>query len=185
MMCKLCGKEFGDGEICQHCGADKVSALGEFSGYSIPKKSTNAEPYSSEYCSSSHSVSPRIEDTPSMICWKCGEIIPNDSEYCPFCGGQLFVSCPKCGHRYSAQYPNCNKCGTNREQYLKQIKEQKEEEERQRKKEEDVRCQEELQKLKERSAQRSANWFLFVFFGLFTLWLILSSSEWFPILFGK
>lgn len=119
MMCKLCGKEFGDSEICQHCGADKVSALGEFSGYSIPKKSTNAEPYSSEYCSSSHSVSPRIEDIPSMICWKCGEVIPGDSKYCPVCGTLLFATCPKCGHMYSAKYSICNQCGTSREEFKK------------------------------------------------------------------
>ena len=176
MTCNKCGKEFGSGDTCQHCGADKVGALGEFNGY--PERG------GASHNMSSSPGTPHIDTISTSICWKCGEIIPRDSEYCPFCGEQLFVSCPKCGHRYSAQYPNCNKCGTNREQHLKRLKEQKEEE-RQRKKEEDVRCQEELQKLKERSAQRSANWFLFVFFGLFTLWLILSSSEWFPILFGK
>lgn len=142
MICKRCGKAFGDSEICQHCGADKVSALGEFRGYSIPKKTTNVEPSSSEYyTSSSPSVSPRIEDTPSMICWNCGEAIPRDSKYCPVCGTLLFATCPKCGHKYSAQYPICNDCGTNREQFIKKLKEQKEEEGRQKKMQEEARRQ--------------------------------------------
>jgi predicted nucleic acid-binding Zn-ribbon protein len=27
------------------------------------------------------------------------------------------VTCPKCGHEYSSQYPACSKCGTNRQKY--------------------------------------------------------------------
>ena len=69
----------------------------------------------------------------TIICWACGEVIPADSKYCPLCSTELFVKCPKCGHEYSSQYPSCNQCGTNREQYLKEEKErqeQKAEEER-------------------------------------------------------
>ena len=27
------------------------------------------------------------------------------------------MTCPKCGHEYSSQYPACNKCGTNAQKY--------------------------------------------------------------------
>ena len=54
-----------------------------------------------------------------MICYNCdAHNLPEDSEYCPFCGIKLFVECPKCGHRHSSQFPICNKCGTDREKYL-------------------------------------------------------------------
>lgn len=63
-----------------------------------------------------------------MICYKCGNDIPSDSEYCPFCGIKLFVTCPKCGHIHSSQYPICNKCGTNRANYEAELQRLKEEE---------------------------------------------------------
>lgn len=63
-----------------------------------------------------------------MICYKCGNDIPSDSEYCPFCGIKLFVTCPKCGHVHSSQYPICNKCGTNRANYVAEQQRLKEEE---------------------------------------------------------
>ena len=62
-----------------------------------------------------------------MICYKCGNDIPSDSEYCPFCGIKLFVTCPKCGHTHSSQYPICNKCGTNRANYIAEQQRLKEE----------------------------------------------------------
>lgn len=63
-----------------------------------------------------------------MICYKCGNDIPSDSEYCPFCGIKLYVTCPKCGHTHSSQYPICNKCGTNRANYVTEQQRLKEEE---------------------------------------------------------
>lgn len=63
-----------------------------------------------------------------MICYKCGNDIPSDSEFCPFCGIKLFVTCPKCGHTHSSQYPICNKCGTNRANYVAEQQRLKEEE---------------------------------------------------------
>lgn len=63
-----------------------------------------------------------------MICYKCGNDIPSDSEYCPFCGIKLYVTCPKCGHTHSSQYPICNKCGTNRANYVAEQQWLKEEE---------------------------------------------------------
>ena len=70
------------------------------------------------------------DDTPSlgsqmqtqpqmMFCYKCNNVIPGDSKYCPRCQIKLYVTCPKCGVEYSSQYSNCNQCGTNREEYLR------------------------------------------------------------------
>ena len=54
-----------------------------------------------------------------MFCYKCNNVIPGNSTFCPYCQIKLFVECPKCGAKYSSQYPACNQCGTNREEYLK------------------------------------------------------------------
>ena len=54
-----------------------------------------------------------------MFCYKCNNVIPNDSTFCPYCQIKLFAECPKCGANYSSQYPACSKCGTNREEYLR------------------------------------------------------------------
>ncbi len=53
-----------------------------------------------------------------MFCYKCNNVIPGNSTFCPYCQIKLFVECPKCGAKYSSQYPACNQCGTNREEYL-------------------------------------------------------------------
>ena len=53
-----------------------------------------------------------------MFCYKCSQVIPANSAFCPWCQTELFVSCPKCGSKYSSQYPSCNQCGTNRESYI-------------------------------------------------------------------
>ena len=48
------------------------------------------------------------DDTPSlgsqmqtqpqmMFCYKCNNVIPGDSKYCPRCQIKLYVTCPKCG----------------------------------------------------------------------------------------
>lgn len=111
MKCNKCGQEFGKGETCQYCGADKVSALGEFSGYSTPK----ARPANGTKATSSPSA-PFIEPVASQICWKCGEIIPM-GKFCPACGQQLLQKCPKCKESYSAKYNICPNCGTNRLTY--------------------------------------------------------------------
>ena len=60
-----------------------------------------------------------------MFCYKCNNVIPNNSKFCPYCQIKLFTECPKCGTSYSSQYPACGQCGTNREEYLQwQRKEQ-------------------------------------------------------------
>ena len=53
-----------------------------------------------------------------MFCYKCNNVIPGNSTFCPYCQIKLFVECPKCGAKYSSQYPACNNCGTNREEFL-------------------------------------------------------------------
>lgn len=72
--------------------------------------------------------SPIVSQTqPQMIlCYKCNNPIPNDSNYCPYCQVKLYTECPKCGVKYSSQYPFCNQCGTNREEYLRLQREEQE-----------------------------------------------------------
>ena len=152
MKCNVCGQEFGNGAYCQHCNADRITALGNYSGgYNapdIPKNvASNTNPggsdptsgYSygnaqdSNYTHKQGRAGNGVEQF--MICYHCTNVIPADSEYCPCCGTKLFVVCPKCGHYYSSQYKICNKCGTNREEYLKEqrILEQRWQEEERRK----------------------------------------------------
>lgn len=58
-----------------------------------------------------------------MFCYKCNNVIPNDSLFCPYCQTNLYAVCPRCGEIYSSQYPACRKCGTNREEYLQRQRE--------------------------------------------------------------
>lgn len=60
--------------------------------------------------------------TAKMFCYKCDQVIPADSVFCPWCQTELFVTCPQCGNKYSSQYPSCNQCGINRENYLAEQK---------------------------------------------------------------
>lgn len=113
MKCSKCGKEFGEGVNCQNCGIDRVSGLANYSGYSYSEGNNSYD--SSSYGGYS---SPK-----TTVCYACSEITPSDSEYCPHCRKKLYDTCPKCGHRYSSQYSNCNHCGTNLKQYLKEEKE--------------------------------------------------------------
>lgn len=79
-----------------------------------------------------------------MFCYKCNQVIPANSAFCPWCQTELFVTCPKCGNKYSSQYPACNQCGTNLKVYMleqerlkeERIKKQSQEEERKRNEEE-------------------------------------------------
>lgn len=139
MKCNVCGQEFGNGAYCQHCNADRITALGNYSGgYNAPKVMSKDTSTPSHSQVRRHNNDVRIQDSNDvnqetsrrvgvessdkqfMVCYNCANVIPQDSEYCPFCGIKLFVSCPKCGHHHSSQYPICNKCGTNREEYLEE-----------------------------------------------------------------
>lgn len=65
------------------------------------------------------SITSQMQAQPQMMfCYKCNQVIPSNSTFCPYCQVKLFTECPKCGVKYSSQYPACNKCGTNRLEYL-------------------------------------------------------------------
>ena len=121
MKCSVCGKEFGEGVACQNCGVDRVTGLANYSSYGTSDyHGTNTSHYDSSFNSSPN----------TMVCYSCGEIIPANSEYCPYCSKELYVTCPKCGKKYSSQFPACNKCGTNRNDYYEREKKKSEEKER-------------------------------------------------------
>ena len=61
-----------------------------------------------------------------MFCYKCNNVIPANSKFCPCCNIELYTTCPKCGQKYSSQYPICNQCGTNRQEYLQLQKKEQE-----------------------------------------------------------
>lgn len=113
MKCSSCGKEFGDGANCQNCGIDRVSGLGNYSGFSAPK---------SKEVVVSVPINQR-QLVGNKICPFCQEIIPSDADYCPFCSKKQEETCPRCGHVYPANFPSCPKCGTNRARYFAAIRE--------------------------------------------------------------
>lgn len=168
MKCNVCGQEFGNGAYCQHCKADRITALGNYSGgYNAPEApknitsntntggsnptsgygSSNANTQNSNNSSERYGVMNNREQF--MVCYHCANVIPADSEYCPCCRTKLFEVCPKCGHRYSSQYEICNKCGTNKEEYLEEqrILEQQRQEEARRREAEQKRQLEEQRKI--------------------------------------
>ncbi len=159
MECSVCHKEFGNGEYCQHCGIDKFTGLANPHGYEIPSRKETV-PSIPEEIVDEPSMSPEplyvsnvvVEKT--MICWACGEVIPADSKYCPLCSTELFVKCPKCGHEYSSQYPSCNQCGTNREEYYKEERRKQEERAKANAEEKARRRREEERRAKEREKAR-------------------------------
>lgn len=72
------------------------------------------------------SIASQMQTQPQMIfCYKCNNVIPANSKFCPCCKTELYTVCPKCGVKYSTQYQICNQCGTDRQEYLQlQRKEQ-------------------------------------------------------------
>lgn len=88
-----------------------------------------------------------------MFCYKCNNVIPNNSTYCPYCQVKLYTECPKCGVKYSSQYPACNQCGTNRLEY---IETQRREKERIEAKKLEERLRQE--KLEQEQQEREAHW---------------------------
>jgi RNA polymerase subunit RPABC4/transcription elongation factor Spt4 len=154
MKCANCGKEFGSGTNCQNCGIDRVTGLGNYSGYNNPTDSSGN--YSSNYGGYTSSK--------TTVCYSCGEIIPSDSEYCPYCSKELYVACPKCGHKYSSQFPACNKCGTNRSQYYRKLEAEKEEARRL----EEKRRQEQERNERQHRQQNNQS-YLFKIFGFLAL----------------
>ena len=116
MKCAVCGNEFGSGANCQYCGVDRITGLGNYNGYNAPRDNymdyrdtPYTEPVKNQF---------QTANNGSTVCYACGEIIPVDSKFCPYCSRELYVTCPKCGHKYSSQFPACNQCGTNKKKYL-------------------------------------------------------------------
>ena len=114
-------------------GNNKVSEKAIWEG-SIPSENENTQ------------FSPFPQSQPQMMfCYKCNNVIPSDSKYCPCCKVELFTTCPKCGAKYSSQYHICNQCGTDRDDYLRL---QKIERERKEATERENRRQREIQERK-------------------------------------
>ena len=112
---------------------NKVSEKAIWEG-SIPSEDENTQFASS------------IQSQPQMMfCYKCNNVIPGNSRYCPYCQVELFTTCPKCGAKYSSQYPSCSQCGTNRQEYLQT---QRREQERKEAQERENRRQREIQERK-------------------------------------
>lgn len=94
---------------------NKVSEKAVWDNY-IPSDNDNFTP----------SASQMHTQPQKMFCYKCNNVIPGDSVYCPYCQVKLFTECPKCGAKYSSQYPSCSQCGTNRLDYLEQQRREQE-----------------------------------------------------------
>ena len=123
MKCSNCNNEFGEGNICQHCGVDRIIGLGIVSSADRNIKDDGNDIFdgSSPYGS-------------NTICHYCGQIIPVNAKYCPFCSKPLKQCCLKCGASFASWYPCCPECGTNQEEEKnRRDNEAKEKEERERK----------------------------------------------------
>ena len=159
MKCANCGKEFGNGVNCQNCGVDRVTGLGNYSGYDRPSGSNGRHDSSSN---NGGYASPQ-----TTICYACSEIIPIGSMFCPYCRKQLIVNCPKCGNTYSTQYSVCNKCGTDRQDYYLKLEAQKQEAKRREQAE-----LEEYKKQKEKeNKEKEAN--TIIYFIMVPIWAIM------------
>ena len=168
MKCTNCGKEFGQGKNCQNCGVDRVTGLGNYSGYDRP---TGNDDYSGDKSSNYGGYSPN-----TTVCYACSEIVPVNSVFCPVCGRKLWVECPNCGATYSSQYKICSKCGTNRYVYYKQKEAEKqkairEEQERQRKQREWEQSPEGKAELERRRKERDKQEERSVILGQIIFWV--------------
>lgn len=137
MKCALCGKEFGSGVNCQNCGADRVTGLANYSGYSIPTNKSvvthnktiqayknglaKKDPlpkninHPDEFVQKSAKTKESVEKT------NTNDIVAVQEKYivCYACGEAIPSNskyCPMCGREL---YLTCPKCGnTYSSQYL-------------------------------------------------------------------
>lgn len=125
MICKICGREFGNGAYCQNCNTDRIKALGNYNGFNV----------SSNDMISKQSVEKISDKVTGMeygnehyqnnaICDFCGEVIPAYSLFCPACGKKRQVECPCCHKMFSAKWKFCPYCGTNVETYSESSKQE-------------------------------------------------------------
>lgn len=117
---------------------DKVSEKAIWEG-SIPSENENTQ------FSSFQQSQPQM-----MFCYKCNNVIPGNSKYCPCCKVELFTTCPKCGAKYSSQYHICNQCGTDRDEYLQA---QRIEQEKKEAVEREMRRKKEIEERKRKEAE--------------------------------
>ena len=116
MKCAKCGHDFGHGETCAHCGAERIVGLANYNGYAAPA-SGSAPAAANDYADLAPAPQPHAVAAGSMVCYACSEIIPSNSKFCPCCGQELWTACPQCHHVYSLQYTRCNQCGTSLQEY--------------------------------------------------------------------
>lgn len=131
--------------FCAFCGtrisnqADPVSAAAQYEH--IEERITDADiegkaKWDGNISPETHSISKPLDNAQTpLTCFKCGAKIPAESNFCPVCQTQLFVTCPNCGHIYSAKYSICSECGAKyqeeiNKQVTKKMEEQKEEEDK-------------------------------------------------------
>lgn len=154
MKCARCGKEFGSGTSCQNCGIDRVTGLGNYNGYYGQSPNLRGDPHN---------------NSQMTVCYYCGEIIPNKSQFCPICSNQLWVKCPKCGCEYPSQFLICNHCGTNRKQYLQEQKRNEERQQEENQREQKIKYEAECLK-----GEKSVIWpyYLFAIVWIFFLFVI-------------
>lgn len=101
------------------------------------------------------SMGSQLQAQPQMMfCYKCNNVIPGNSKFCPCCNIELYITCPKCGVKYSSQYSICNQCGTNREEYL--LAQRREQERRDAIERENKRRQEIIEREKREKEQQEA-----------------------------
>lgn len=112
MKCNVCHNEFGNGEYCQNCKADKVVGLGSYTGYNAPHIQHNLPHQSPQQRTT------QIVDSNMTICYKCANPIPANVDFCPACGLKLMTTCPKCGNRFSSRYAFCGGCGVNAQSFI-------------------------------------------------------------------
>lgn len=133
MICKICGREFGNGSYCQNCNTDRIKALGNYNGFNV----------SSNDMISKQSVEKISDKVTGMeygnehyqnnaICDFCGEVIPAYSLFCPACGKKRQVECPCCHKMFSAKWKFCPYCGTNVETYSESSKQETKEQSKER-----------------------------------------------------
>lgn len=118
MICKICGKEFGNGAYCQNCNTDRIKALGNYNGFNVSSNDMISKQSVDKISDKVTGVEYDNEHYQNnAICDFCGEVIPAYSLFCPACGKKRQVECPCCHKMFSAKWKFCPYCGTNVETY--------------------------------------------------------------------
>lgn len=125
MICKICGKEFGNGAYCQNCNTDRIKALGNYNGFNVSSNDMISKQSVDKISDKVTGVEYDNEHYQNnAICDFCGEVIPAYSLFCPACGKKRQVECPCCHKMFSAKWKFCPYCGTNVETYSESSKQE-------------------------------------------------------------